>query len=314
MTPPPDPPPAPGHPRFSVVIPTCRRHASLAACLDGLTAGRQALPASDFEIIVSDDAPEGENAQVMVREKYPAVRWVAGPRRGPAANRNRGAAGARGAWLAFTDDDCVPDPGWLAGYAARLDQPGAPPVRVLEGPTTPGGVKDYGPRLTAPLNDKGGLLWSCNFAIERGLFQEIGGFDERFPFPHLEDVDLRLRLVDRGEAFPFVPAAVVAHPPRPVHSIRKWVRSQESSFYLAQKRGVPASDFGQDTMAHLRMWVHTLRHCRNVRESIETSAGCLGAYLLVACHWPFWSWKYPRGRGPADAPAKKARDGASPLL
>ena len=286
--------PHPDQPRFSVVIPTCRRNASLAACLDRLTGGGQTLPATDFEVIVSDDGPAGDNAQAMVRARYPAVRWVAGPRRGPAANRNRGAAEARGRWLAFTDDDCVPDPGWLAGYAAHLDRPGTPPARVLEGPTTTGGPKDYGPNLTAPLNDKGGLLWSCNFAIERGLFTEMGGFDDRFPFPHLEDVDLRLRLEDRGEAYPFVPAAVMAHPPRPVHSVRRWVRSQESSFYLAQKRGVPAANFGQDTMTHLRMWVHTMRLCRGAWEALDASVRCLGAFLLSACYWPVWSRKYPR--------------------
>ena len=50
----------------------------------------------------------------FLAQQYPWVSWGRGPRRGPAANRNAGALRARGEWLAFTDDDCVPDPNWLA--------------------------------------------------------------------------------------------------------------------------------------------------------------------------------------------------------
>ena len=89
-------------PRFSVVIPTCRRNDALAACLDCLADGAQTLPARGYEVIVADDAPDGQNARAMVAERFPWAHWVAGPGKGPAANRNRGAAEARGAWLAFT--------------------------------------------------------------------------------------------------------------------------------------------------------------------------------------------------------------------
>ena len=229
-----------------------------------------------------------------MRISYPWVTWVAGPRRGPAANRNRGAREARGAWLAFTDDDCLPQPGWLAAFAARIDRQSAPAVRVLEGPTTPGGAKDYGPFLTAPLNDTGGFLWSCNFAIERKLFDEMGGFDEGFPHPHLEDVDLRMRLEDRKEPFPFIPEAVVAHPPRPIRPVMKWVKSQESAFYLARKRGIPASELGQGVLTHMRVWVHTMRLCRGLKEAMVATVRSGAEFLLVACHWPGWARKYRR--------------------
>jgi len=46
--------------------------------------------------------------------------YVGEPRRGVAYARNRGVEVARGEILAFTDDDCVPEPGWLRAMAERF--------------------------------------------------------------------------------------------------------------------------------------------------------------------------------------------------
>ena len=154
----------------------------------------QTLPVGRFEVIVSDDGPPGANAQALVADRYPGVRWFQGPRRGPAANRNFGASHATTPWLVFTDDDCLPQSGWLAAFAESVDSN----CRVLEG-RTDSGVERLGPFEQVPGNDKGGLLWSCNLAVERALFEQMGGFDAGFPYPHLEDVDFRLRLDDVGE-------------------------------------------------------------------------------------------------------------------
>src|SRR5262249_13064218 len=76
------------------------------------------LPADRYEVIVTDDgAPTSEQ---LVAERYAWVSWGPGPRRGPAANRNAGARRSGQEWIAFTDDDCVPDPGWLAAFAAAV--------------------------------------------------------------------------------------------------------------------------------------------------------------------------------------------------
>ena len=288
----------PSTPRFSVVIPTHRRNRLLGLCLDRLAAGAQTLPADAYEVIVADDGPEADNAEAFMRERYPWARWVAGPRRGPAANRNRGAAEARGEWLAFTDDDCLPTPGWLAAFDARLAQAaeggGDGMPRVLEGLTSAGGARDFGPFLTGPYNHQGGCLWSCNFAIDRRLFEEMGGFDAGFPFPHLEDVDLRTRLEARREAYPFVPAAEVEHPPRPTLSTTQWARYQESAFYLARKQGVPVARYGMHPAVFARGWVHGLRACHRWRDMVSVTLGTIGGLFLIACRWPFWGWKYRR--------------------
>ena len=50
-----------------------------------------------YEIIVADDG-RTSTAEAMIHQRFPWVRWVQGPGIGPAANRNAGAAVARGVW------------------------------------------------------------------------------------------------------------------------------------------------------------------------------------------------------------------------
>src|SRR5438552_17841427 len=101
---------------ISVIIPTCHRNDLLVRCLDGLAPGKQDLLPEHYEVIVSDDGSRS-TAEKLIAGTYPWARWVTGPRRGPAANRNHGAKHARGEWLAFVDDDCLPDKGWLEAIA-----------------------------------------------------------------------------------------------------------------------------------------------------------------------------------------------------
>ena len=195
-------------PRISVIIPTRDRIPVLALCVERLAPGQQSLGFGQYEVIVTDDSAT-DAARVFLAERFSWVRWSAGPRRGPTSNRNAGASVARGDLLVFVDDDCLPDPGLLMGYLDALRDE----VSVYEGRITcVDGVTS--PMQTAPENLDGGVLWSCNLAMRRRLFDAIGGFDERFPLPHMEDIDLRLRLLAAGETILFVPRATVDHPPR----------------------------------------------------------------------------------------------------
>ncbi len=279
-------------PRFSVVIPTYRRNESLARCLDLLAHGAQTLSGGEYEVIVTDDGPPDGNARSLVADRYPDVRWVQGPRRGPAANRNFGASHARAGWLVFTDDDCLPQPGWLAAFAGRLAA-SSEDCRVLEG-TTVSGVEVIGPFEQAPVNLQGGLLWSCNFAMERTLFERMGGFDAGFPYPHLEDVDLRLRLDDAGERYLFVPEARVVHPPRPVGGALNWVRGQESSFYLARKRGVSLAAVNFGVGGYARICVHALRAARSAGEVVKVGWRIVQEIVLLCFYLPRFARKYGR--------------------
>jgi len=220
------------HPRFSVIIPTYKRPDLLKLCLEKLAPDAQTF-AGDYEVIVSDDDPAG-SARTSLEQSFPWVRWVQGPGKGPAANRNAGAAEAHGEWLAFTDDDCLPEPGWLAGYASAIQQ--NQKAEVLEGLTFSG---DEPMRLLefAPDNHTGGFLWSCNFAIGNKVFYALEGFDEAFPYAHMEDVDFRERLMQANYKLHFVDNACVFHPRR--LEVPSWKKSRtiESEFYYAEKHG-----------------------------------------------------------------------------
>lgn len=218
-------------PLISVVIPTCNRPELLAACLDRVAQAIAASGEPHVEVVVSDDSSDARTLE-LVASRYPWVRWVRGPRRGPAVNRNTGVSAAAGSWIIFTDDDCLPERLWLRAY---LDALAADPAcSVLEGKT----VADRERRRLdeeSPYNGTGGYLWSCNFAIRRELFDRMGGFCESFPYAAMEDVDLRLRLEEQGERFPFVPAAVVCHPFRAAKGLRFAVKIGRSYLHLAAR-------------------------------------------------------------------------------
>lgn len=217
-------------PHFSVIIPTCNRNESLAKCLNCLAPKFQTLLAEQYEVIVTDDGSQ-TTAEEIIREHYPWVKWVAGPHKGPAANRNHGAKYAQREWLAFTDDDCLPSSEWLEAYAKAIVND--PCCFVFEGRTYVDRPRQSLAE-TSPANELGGYLWSCNFAIQKQLFESLAGFDERFPYAAMEDVDLGFRLTQMGQKFSFVKAASVCHPWRTTDDCKKLKQHQESTFiYLS---------------------------------------------------------------------------------
>ncbi|HJU06532.1 MAG TPA: glycosyltransferase, partial [Nitrospiraceae bacterium] len=103
--------------QVSVVVPTYKRPHLLDRCLAALVA--QILSPEQYEILVVDDGPTEDTRQVVeswaMRPTAPRLRYLPVPtHRGPAAARNLGWQAAQGGIVAFTDDDCIPAPEWLA--------------------------------------------------------------------------------------------------------------------------------------------------------------------------------------------------------
>lgn len=218
---------------WSVVVPTFARHETLAACLARLAPGAQRADAATYEVIVSDDA-RSETTRAFLGARFPWARWIPGPGRGPAANRNHGAAHARGTWLAFTDDDTLPSPEWLRALALAS----AASAEALEGRTTC--AAGFGsPMHYAPVNESGGRFWSCNVAVRADRFLALGGFDEGFTVAHMEDQDLRERLRAAGVEIRWVPEAVVDHPPRRQPSGRALGLLRAAEVRYLVKHGAP---------------------------------------------------------------------------
>jgi GT2 family glycosyltransferase len=206
-------------PTVSIVIPTCNRPDLLAKCLDRLQISMRHSNRTELEVIVSDDSAD-DRTRDLVASRYSWVKWIRGPRTGPSANRNSGVAVASGAWVFFTDDDCLPAEGWISAFSSAITT--FPDFKVFEGRTVADRERQRMDEET-PVNLEGGYLWSCNIAIERALFNHLGGFCEFLAC--LEDIDFRLRVTKAGNNFRFVREAEVCHPVRPCKGLafqRKW--------------------------------------------------------------------------------------------
>jgi hypothetical protein len=135
---------------------------------------------------------------------------VLGERRGPGAARNRGAGEARGTYLAFTEDDCIPQADWLEAAAARIKSD--PKLEVLVGST----VYPDGRPKPRPDADRPHYL-PTNLFVCRELFQRVGGYCEDY-FDAVrgtyfrEDSDFGFTLEEARAAIAIEPAARVIHP------------------------------------------------------------------------------------------------------
>ncbi|MDN7476918.1 glycosyltransferase [Burkholderia multivorans] len=219
-------------PVVSVVVPTYRRPDLLERCLGALCV--QVFDPTTYEIIVVDDDPAGSARPVVdaCRARMtdvPAIRYLSAPdTQGPAGARNVGWRSARGALIAFTDDDTIPDPTWLRhGAAALLAEPSAAAAAGrIEVPLRP--------RPTDYERDAAGLAHAefatANCFVRRAALERVGGFDERFTRAWREDADLMFALREHAGPIVEVEDARIVHPVRPA----RWGASigQQSKVYF----------------------------------------------------------------------------------
>jgi HAD superfamily hydrolase (TIGR01662 family) len=199
----------------TVVVPTIGRP-SLDALLDALAAASGPRPA---ELVVVDDRPAGDALHID-RPELPPVRVLRTGGGGPARARNLGWRAARTPWVAFLDDDVVPDADWYERLAADLaDLP--PDVAGSQGRVHVPLPADRRPtdweRGTAGLATSSWI--TADLAYRRDVLAAVGGFDERFPRAFREDSDLALRVMDTGARLVRGQRGVT-HPVRPVD---RWI-------------------------------------------------------------------------------------------
>ena len=114
-------------PLVSVCICTFHRPHLLPALFDAL-ATRERVP-GPVEIVVVDNDRAGSATPAIAaaREAHPSlrIRSFIEPEQNIALARNRAVGKARGRFIAFIDDDEVPDPAWLASLLATAEATGA---------------------------------------------------------------------------------------------------------------------------------------------------------------------------------------------
>ncbi|MHB8437627.1 MAG: glycosyltransferase family 2 protein [Acidimicrobiales bacterium] len=206
----------PATPELAVVIPTHDRAARLARLVDALAA--QTLDPARFEVVIVDDASSDETPDVLEKSKtrVPFALTVLRTARcgGPAAARNLGWKSTDAPVIAFTDDDCVPDPQWLEkGLAAMA---GAPRVVVGRTAPPPDQIELAGRPFARVMEvDSARFFETCNVFYRRRDLDVVGGFDPRFRRPSGEDTHLGLRVAELGVDAVFSPDALVHHDVRP---------------------------------------------------------------------------------------------------
>ena len=107
-------------PFVSVIVATRDRPEHIESCLHSLLA----LQYPGYEIIIVDNAPTTNATAALVQLSYadmPQVRYIREDRPGLSQARNCGTRAARGEIVAFTDDDVVVDPYWLAELVRAFD-------------------------------------------------------------------------------------------------------------------------------------------------------------------------------------------------
>jgi GT2 family glycosyltransferase len=217
---------------LSIIIPTCNRNDLLANCLDCLSITNQDFTVAQYEVIVTDDS-KVHQARDLILKQYPWVKWVQGPGKGPAANRNNGAKYAKFEWLIFIDDDCLPIGELLNNYYKEII---TGQFQAYEGAIDPGRPqKRYDEE--APVNLRGGCFWSCNIAIAKSLFLKVKGFDEGFPYPAMEDTDFYIR-VKENAVVKFIPNAMVIHPWRRMVPFTSYKKHLASHQYFENKYSI----------------------------------------------------------------------------
>jgi glycosyltransferase involved in cell wall biosynthesis/GT2 family glycosyltransferase len=189
----------------SVVIATKDRPDLLRRCLGAVLDQQVDV---EFEIIVINDAGRAVDTVVGTDDR---ISLIEGAGDGPAAARNLGIARAVGEVVIFTDDDTVPQPGWLQAAVSALSR-FSDAVGIVGRVTSPPFDVLYEHGVAS---DGLGNFLTCNIAYRRAALEQIGGFDAGFPYPAAEDRDLGYRMQSIGELH-YEPQMVVLHPARPV--------------------------------------------------------------------------------------------------
>src|SRR6266542_2384625 len=212
-------------PRVTIIVPMYGKPLLTYTCLKSIQANS---PPGSYEVLIVDDA-SAEPASISLAA-VTGVRFLRNDTNvGFVRSCNSGASLARGAILVFLNNDTIVTPGWLEALTAVLrEHPDAGLV---------------GAKLIYPdgrLQEAGGVVWRdasawnygrdddpdkpeynylrevdyCSgacLAVDRALFDQIGGFDVRFAPAYCEDTDFAFAVRAAGRKVYYQPLATVVH-------------------------------------------------------------------------------------------------------
>ncbi len=214
-------------PKCSIVIPLYNKASLTRHCLAVLQARQR--DAVDFEIVLVDDASSDQTPEVIADAAQERLRVVTHSiNQGFARSCNDGAAAAEGEYLVFLNNDTEPQRGWLEAlvqYADSHPNVGMVGSKLLFPNETiqhagiafghdrrPRHIYTGFPAHHAAVNKSRrfqAVTGAC-VLIRRSLFEELGRFDTAFVNSY-EDIDLCMRLADRGYEIHYCHESVLYH-------------------------------------------------------------------------------------------------------
>jgi GT2 family glycosyltransferase len=259
---------------ISIIVPFHRN----VAMLQRVLAPFQDRPAS-AEIVIAVDGPTSEDWEPVAREV--GARGVQLPvRSGPAAARNRAAEGAAGRILMFVDGDVIAAPDALDRVLTVMrEEPGVAAVfgAYDASPEEAGFVSQYKNLshryVHCTTAREARTFWAGLGAVRAEAFRAVGGFDESFRRPCVEDIELGYRLTGAGYRIVVEPSIQGKH-------LKRWTVGSAIRSDIID-RGIP--------------WTQLLLRVASSQRDLNLTSGLrlsvIASYLLVllavlAIRWP----------------------------
>lgn len=212
----------------SLVIPVYNAQDTIKPCLEAI-AGQERKP----EQVILVDNGSNDNTMGIIKDfmkNNPGLEilLLSEDKKGPGAARNKGLAFAREDYIVFTDSDCFPRPDWIKNMLGLYQRYGVDAIGGLTYIYKPATASQKlealdlvipGELRGAIIGDKqealfGRIMGTFNCSCKKSVLDATGGFDESF-FPAGEDVDLTIRIVEKGfRVMVWHPEMAVWHMPR----------------------------------------------------------------------------------------------------
>ena len=282
-----------------MVISTFDRSAFLGALLDALVA--QTMDSSCFEVVFVDNGSHDDTWEKVKAETSRTPLRMLGMRlevnSGAGSGRNAGIEASRAPVIAFTDDDCVPTPGWLEALTRPLLASGLDerPELVIQGRTHPWPADAEGAGAwarTVWVLRPTWLFETCNIAYRRTDLGHAGGFLHGDDAPKAatrrafgEDAELGWRVVSSGAELLFTPEAVVEH---------RHIAASYTDWLIEQcRRGDFPGLVARHTLGRKALWHRWFLASRTAAFDVGVICGLVGILTrrsrwLVG--WAPWLW------------------------
>jgi glycosyltransferase involved in cell wall biosynthesis len=209
-------------PQVSVVICTRNREDKIANAIESVLANEH--PSFDVTVVDQSTSPATRLVVSELAERDPRVHYLYSEKAGLSRAYNTGIAAARGAIIAFTDDDCIAGADWIDSIVAAFDA--EPDAELLYGTVIPFGsatddvaktpMVDWG--VPRRLSRRDGFFvagMGANFAARRQLFERVGPFDNVLggggALRSSQDFDMTYRTFKTGGVVLLRPDVIIRH-------------------------------------------------------------------------------------------------------